>query len=236
MNLYVDLILFALIILIYWVISEMFTVLFRFSGLPDEKARFQVLSLLTGTGFTTRESEMILSNRRRRRLARVTILFGYVFNLTIITTFINVFLSLRLTQAEHEMLAVLIPLGAAALVFVCMRIPAVRAWTDGKLEKLANNFFGLETGNTVMRIDYIGKSTIALVNLVAVPEELRDKPLSEADLRQRGVMVLLIERGGAEAEPAVGSSLLIDGDRLTVFGDYGEICACFQAKERFSDD
>ena len=67
MNLYVALSLFSVIILIYLVITELFTILFRFTGLPDERARFQVISLLTGCGYTTRESEMILSNRRRRR-------------------------------------------------------------------------------------------------------------------------------------------------------------------------
>ena len=122
MNLYLDSILFALIVLIYWVISEMFTILFRFAGLPDEKARFQVLSLLTGTGFTTHESEMILTTPRRRRLARITILFGYVFNLTIVTIIINAFLALRLSQAEHEFLAVLAPLGSVALIFAFIRI------------------------------------------------------------------------------------------------------------------
>ena len=70
MNLYVALSLFSVIILIYLVITELFTILFRFTGLPDERARFQVISLLTGCGYTTRESETILSNRRRRRLAR----------------------------------------------------------------------------------------------------------------------------------------------------------------------
>ena len=49
MNIYLDLILFSLIILIYWTITELFTILFRFTGLADEKARFQVISLLTGT-------------------------------------------------------------------------------------------------------------------------------------------------------------------------------------------
>jgi hypothetical protein len=43
MNIYVDLILFALIILVYWIITELFTILFRFTGLPDERARFQAL-------------------------------------------------------------------------------------------------------------------------------------------------------------------------------------------------
>ena len=93
MNIYAAASLFAILILLYWVISEVFTVLFRLIGLPEEKARFQVISLLTGTGFTTRESEMILSTRSRRRLARITVLFGYVFNITFVSTVVNVFLS-----------------------------------------------------------------------------------------------------------------------------------------------
>ena len=235
MNLYAALFLFALIILVYWVIAELFTILFRFTGLPDEKARFQVLSLLTGTGFTTHESEMILSTRRRRRLARVTILFGYVFNLTVVTTFINVFLSLRLSQVEHELLAFLIPLAALALIFAGIRIPRVRIAMDRRLERLADRYFGVELGNTVMLMDHIGSSEIAQVTVRQLPETMRDKQLSELDLRDHGLMVLLIEHGG-EPEPALGTSVLRDGDRLTVFGNYAAICRVFRAKERFSDD
>ena len=111
MNVYMALFLFSLIILIYWVITELFTILFRFTGLPDERARFQVISLLTGCGYTTRESEMFLSNRRRRRLARITMLFGYVFNITIVSAFVNVFLSLKMSQVEHITGGILIPLA-----------------------------------------------------------------------------------------------------------------------------
>ena len=118
MNLYMAISLFSLIILIYWIITELFTILFRFTGLPEEKARFQVISLITGCGFTTRESEMFLSNRRRRRLARITMLFGYVFNITIVSAFINVFLSLKLSQVEHYYLGILIPLAVVAIIFV----------------------------------------------------------------------------------------------------------------------
>ena len=71
MNISLAFSLFLLIILLYFVMSEFFTALFRFTGLPNEKARFQVISLLTGCGYTTRESEMILSSRSRRRLAMI---------------------------------------------------------------------------------------------------------------------------------------------------------------------
>ncbi len=237
MNLYFDSFLFVLIILVYWVIAELFTVLFRFTGLPDDKARFQVLSLLTGTGFTTRESELILATRSRRRLARITILFGYVFNLTIVTVMIDTFLTLRLNEAEHKILAVLVPLGVVALFFAVMRTQKVRALCDVKLQKLAGNLFRRETGNTLMPLDYIGENSIAQVRLRKVPENLRDRPLSDSGLREKeGLTVLLIEHPGEVPEPAGGFAVLADGDKLTVFGDYAAIKRAFQARERFSDD
>ena len=85
MTLFLASLLFSVIVLIYWIILELFTLMFRITGLPDDKARFQVLSILTGAGFTTRESESIVSSRMRRRLAQGTMLFGYVFNVTIRT-------------------------------------------------------------------------------------------------------------------------------------------------------
>ena len=237
MNIYMAFTLFSLIILLYWVITELFTIFFRFTGLPDEKARFQVISLLTGCGFTTRESEMMLTNRRRRRLARITMLFGYVFNITIVTAFINVFLSLKLTQAESYLPVVLIPLGAVAIIFVFIRVPAVRSWGDRLLEKLADRVIRGETGNTVMPLDYIGKDSIALVTLKQIPEEYRDRSLSELGLRaETGILVMLVEPRGGKAEPAGADTVFHEGDKLTVFGDYAAICRTFHARERFSEE
>ena len=237
MNIYMAFSLFSLIILLYWVITELFTIFFRFTGLPDEKARFQVISLLTGCGFTTRESEMMLTNRRRRRLARITMLFGYVFNVTVVTAFINVFLSLKLSQVEHVLPAVLIPLGAAVILFVFIRFPAVRSRADRLLEKLADRVIRGETGNTVMPLDYIGNDSIALVTLKHVPEEYGGLPLSELGLRAKaGILVMLVESPGKKPEPAGADTVFREGDKLTVFGDYATICRTFQARERFSEE
>ena len=174
MDIYHALLLFSLVILFYWVIAELFTFFFRFTGLPAEKARFQVISLLTGTGFTTRESEIILSSRRRRRLARITMLFGYVFNLTIVSAFINLFFSMKRVQAEHQLSALLIPLGAVALIFVCMRVPKIHAWGDDLFVRVADRVFDRkETFNAVMMVDNIRSESIAQVTLRHIPEEYR---------------------------------------------------------------
>lgn len=234
MNIYLAFSLFSLIILLYWVIAEMFTILFRFTGLPDERARFQVVSLLTGCGFTTRESEMILSSKARRRLARVTMLFGYVFNITIVTAFINIFLSLKESQAGRYFTGILIPLAAAAVILIFIRVPGIKAWGDRVLEHLARKLLRQDSANTVLLIDYIGQASIAQVTLYDVPEEFRGIPLSETGLKtKRNILVMLVEKEGKSAEAAQAGTVFSDGDKVTVFGDYANICRTFNAREQF---
>ena len=234
MSIYIACSLFALIILVYWVISELFTMLFRFTGLPDERARFQVVSLLTGCGFTTHESEMILSTRSRRRLARITMLFGYVFNITIVSAFVNVFLSLKL---ENYFAPILIPLAAVIAVFALARIRSVRTRCDRLIEKIVGRFMHTGSVNTVMPVDYIGKDSIAVVTLNDVPQELRDKPLRDTGLRtEKNILVMLVERKSKKAEPASADTVFQKGDKLTVFGGYADICKAFSAKEQFTEE
>ena len=237
MNIYGAAILFSLIILLYWIISEFFTILFRFTGLPDEKSRFQVISLLTGCGFTTRESEMILSSRQRRRMARITMLFGYVFNITIVSALVNIFISLKITQLDGYLGGLLIPMAAVAIIIIFIRVPVVRAWGGQILQKLAGRFVRGELSNSIEILDYIGTDSIAQVKLYTVPEALRDVPLFQTGLKnENNILVMLIERGGKKAVPATAETVFLEGDVLTVFGDYKTLCREFEARERFTDN
>ena len=237
MNIYAAASLFAVLILLYWVISEVFTVLFRLIGLPEEKARFQVVSLLTGTGFTTRESEMILSTRSRRRLARVTVLFGYVFNITFVSTVVNVFLSAGTGGFGSSVLGMLIPLAALAAVSTLTRTREVRIWLDRKIERAADSIGSNRNYNGITRIDELGSQSIARVSLRSVPEELAGKTLSELGLKpKKKILVLMLEHADRTSEDPTAKTQFHDGDRVTVCGDYRQICQVFQARERFSDD
>ena len=234
MNLILACSLFGAIILIYWIILELFTMMFRVAGLPDDKARFQVLSLLTGAGFTTRESEMLLSSKGRRKLAQITMLFGYVFNVTIVSAFVNVFLSLKLNQIDNFFMGVLIPLGVAALIIVLMRVRFIRKRIDRAFEKLAGRIMHQEGVNTILLMDYIGKDSIAQVSLKEVPAELEGKTLAESGLKTKhNILVMLVERGGLKVEAANAGTVFSPGDKLTVFGQYKTISNVFNAKERF---
>ncbi len=237
MNIAASFTLFILMIVLYGTISEMFTILFRFTGLPDEKARFQVISLLTGCGFTTRESEMFLSTRSRRRLARITMLFGYVFNITIVSTLINVFLAVKQTDAADFLWGIPVPLAEIALIVALIRTPKIRSWVENKIHRLAKKMIRGESDNTVLLIDYIGADSIAQVALEHVPEEMQNVRLADTGLKtEKNILVMLLERGGGKAVPPTADTVFQDGDKLTVFGSYDNIRQVFHAKEQFVDN
>lgn len=234
MNIYAAASLFAVLILLYIIISEVFTLLFRLIGLPEEKARFQVVSLLTGSGFTTRESEMIISTRRRRRLARVTMLFGYVFNISVVSAFINVFMSLKITQVGQYVLGLLIPVGMVALLIIILRIPTVRSFGSALVLKAVGNITHTETANSVMIIDHIGKGCIAQVHVREVPKALSGKKLFESRIKEEhNILIMLVEDKHGRVEPPHKDTVFNLGEKLTVFGDYQNICRVFEAKEHF---
>lgn len=226
--------LFSVIVLIYWIILELFTMMFRTTGVPDEKARFQVLSLLTGAGFTTRESESFVSSKTRRRLAQTTMLFGYVFNVSIVSALVNVLMSVKTAQLDTLFLGLAVPLVIASFVIFLIRRRFIRKRIDRVLGNLAGRIMKQDRVNTILLMDYIGNDSIANVILKEVPEPLSGKRLAESGLKEEhGILVMLVERDGIKVERAGPDTVFLPGDRLTVFGRYKEISHVFRAEERF---
>ncbi len=88
--------------LIYFIFIEIFTVLFRLTGMPRNKSRFQVISLFTNSGYTTQEAELIVNHQMRRKLATTTMLLGYALNVTVISVLINIIMTLGNTGSTSE--------------------------------------------------------------------------------------------------------------------------------------
>lgn len=227
---------FSVIVLIYWVISEFFTVLFRFTGVPDEKARFQVVSLLTGSGYTTRESELFVSTKPRRRLARIIMLFGYVFNITFISALINVFITLKASDRTlHHIVGQIIPLIAAAIIFLFIRIPRIHSWGENLLELLAGRLVNRGRDNSAFLLDYIGEDSIVQVVLKQVPQKFAGKRLADTGIKsEHNILVMLVDRD--KTTPATADTVFQVGDKLTVFGNYATVCRVFEAQERIGEE
>ena len=223
-----SLILFALFIIVYIVISDIITIFFRLTGMTEEKARFQVISLLTNSGFTTRESEAVVSNKIRRRLARATMLFGYAFTVTIVSTTVNFFMTLG--KGELEALILWIPILLAVLTgFHLMRRSVYfKTKFDSWIECIGNRImFGPDSNPIVLLEDY-GDMVVAHIFLHQVPKILRDLPLKESSIMsQYNIMVMMVKKQNGEAAQATADTVLKPNDIIMVLGRRKDILEVF---------
>ncbi|MBD3263711.1 MAG: potassium transporter TrkA, partial [Candidatus Omnitrophica bacterium] len=66
------------IVVIFFFVVRIATVILKMTGMDEETARFQSISAFTGTGFTTREAETVIQDRIRRKTITILMILGKV--------------------------------------------------------------------------------------------------------------------------------------------------------------
>ena len=224
-----SLILFTLFIIVYIVISDIITIFFRLTGLTEEKARFQVISLLTNSGFTTRESESIVSSRIRRRLARATMLFGYAFTVTIVSTTVNFFMTLGSGQLKALVIWIPVLLGILVLFHLLRRSVYLKTKFDGWIEGIGSRLMFGKDANPIVLLEDYGNMVVAHIYLQKVPQILRDVPLRESAIMARhNIMVMTVKNRSGEAKQATADTVLKPNDIIMVMGRRKDIQEVFE--------
>jgi len=219
----VSAILFFVVTVIYVLIIDIFAALFRTTGLSEEKARFQTISMLTNSGFTTRESELIVSDRTRRRLGRRIMTFGNVFSATVISVFINMVIALPSGEVDEVLPVVLVLAGAFIAFLVVKRIPFIRKQVNRRLFIWAQKrMYGKKESMITIVEDY-PKGVVAEVVLKEIPEHLQDKKISEINMRDHYGVLLIWLRRKKEFLEDMSSVVLEPGDALLTFGAVADI-------------
>lgn len=223
------LILFVLFIIVYVVIAEIFTVLFRLTGLTEEKARFQVISMLTNSGFTTSESELITSSKIRRRLARLTMLFGYSFTVTIVSAVVNIFIALTKAQLEHAWGVAVVILFAFVTLYLLKSFSFIKKGFDDFIEKMGNKIMFGNNSNAIVILDTYGNNVMVEISLSHIPKELAGIPLGKSNLSEKyNLKIILIKRHGEMLTKINGNTIIKTNDLIVVFGVYKEIRLLFE--------
>ena len=224
-----SLVLFVLFIITYIVISDIITVFFRLTGLTEEKARFQVISLLTNSGFTTRESEAVVSSKLRRRLARATMLFGYTFTVTIVSTTVNFFMTLH--KSEVESLLLLIPILVLVLVAFHLLRKSLFFKTkfDSLIESLGNRIMFGKHSNPIVMVEEYGDMVVAHIYLNELPPMLRGVDLRHSPLMsEHNIMVMMVKDKNGQAHQAKAATVLQEQDIIMVLGHRKDIREVFE--------
>lgn len=160
------------------------------TGLSPEIASFQAQSAFSGAGFTTSESEAIVTHPVRRRIIRILILFGSAGITTTIATLVLTFVG----KSGHDFivrgrtllggLAVIFLFARSKLIYNIMKnliSKALKRWTTMRIFDY-EQLLGFNEGYTIARITVRSDSWLS------------ERRLSELRLDQEGVLVLAIYR------------------------------------------
>ena len=200
----------------------------RMTGLSREVADFQALSCFFGVGFTTRESEMIVSHPVRRKIASHLIVIG---NVGVITAFGA--LAVTFMQSEPDWLdnmlggevgsvPFIVRLGVLvagiAVIVLIFRMGLFRRLLEHAIQRT------LERAGVVRAMDLdtmlrVGHGYVVSEYEIDPGHPLIGLNLGDAMLGQRGVLVLGIQRESQSYDGAPRRrSVIQQGDVLTVYG------------------
>ncbi len=209
----------------------MFYTIFRFTGLNKDKARFQTLSLLTTAGYTTSESEDVVTSQKRRKIAMFAMFFGYMFSVVIASSIINLSIGFVGKTRGTNIMNVIVIIIAIVIIFYVTRSKRVTGWLNNLIKHRIEKYISSKQQvNPLYVLDTHSKFVICEVLVTNVPENLKNKTMAEAEVRQRfEVSVLTVKRGNEIKTIDACEDIITKGDRVIVFGDMSKIKTLFHS-------
>jgi hypothetical protein len=208
-----------LVIAISAFVVKIATIALKMTGLDEKKAHFQALSAFTGTGFTTKDSELVLTNDIRRKIVVVLMILGNAGLITVITTIV---ISFGRTNVAPLLANVGIVLMVLFILFKLFTHKGITKFLNDKIESHLEKKppFQKRPIEEVVRIakDY----GIAEVSIKSNCQDL-GKTLSESSFRENDILILAIERENAVIPAPKATDRINDNDTLICYGKLSNI-------------
>lgn len=210
------------VIFISMLITRLATIALAATGLSRESARFQARSALTGSGFTTSESEQVVRHPVRRRIVMMLMLIGSAGIAAVIGSLVLAFVQPEAEGGAGWMRLVVLVGGLIGLLAL-----ANSKWVDRWVTRAT--LWALKRYTRIDTRDYASLLHIGgdyLVTELAVTDDswLADKTLADLKLRQEGVILLGIQRpdGTYEGVPTP-STVVARRDTLILYSRAGTL-------------
>ena len=197
---------------------EVFSAIFRVDGVQIDKARFQIISILTGTGFTTNESEIMLATRKRRKITQIMILFSYIFNISIVSTIVNLFISTSNTSLTELIIGVVLTVINITLLIGLNKSTKIRRIFDNLVLRIGKRKKKRKI-NPISIYDYYGNKVIAEVRIIKMHDKITDLNIVKLK-KDYNIQLLVVKRGSLIISDIDEIIKIQDNDVLLVFGNY----------------
>ena len=206
------------VILLSMLITRFATIALTLTGLSRQAARFQARSALTGTGFTTSESEAVVNHPVRRRIVRTLMLFGSAGIVTVLASVMLTFTRTASTGGGSTTVSLLLLVaGIGGLLFLMSLRPVDRA-VSRLIRFVLRRYTDLDVRDYAALLEIQGGYAVAELR-VAPDQWVAGRTLAELRLMDEGVIVLGVQRPdgsyigapGAQTVPSPGDVLVLYG-------------------------
>lgn len=209
---------FILFMTIFLLVIDFFSILFRLTGMPIKKARFQVISLLTSTGFTTKESEMIVQNPVRRKFASWLMVISFVSTATFISFFVRM-LSDEVTSIGFVAVAIFF-----VIVVVFVHKSALLEKIESKIEERVLKSKIWEKLNTKHLTLITNTKGYGIYEIyLSKTSTLVGKSIVDSGLKDLEIEVLNIDKGDVFVKFPTPDYVFEVYDNITVYGNLKNI-------------
>ena len=192
------------------------TIALSHTGLSKESARFQARSALTGSGFTTSESEKVVAHPVRRRIILLLMLIG---NAGLVTAVSSLILTFVITESEFSLIAsLLIIVVGISGIWWAAQSQVVDRFLSRIIDKALRRYTSIDVRDYAAILHLAGDYQITELRIE--PDDwVVNKTLKELKLSHEGIMVLGIQRkkGNYIGTPG-GNTEILPKDVLTVYG------------------
>lgn len=169
------------------------SVALRLTGLSNSNARFQAMSALTGTGFTTTEAELITNYPIRRNIIAGLMLLG---NLGIVSIISTTMISFVRIDADFQAIATQLAwmVGGTILFFAIMLNPHVDRIMCGLIQHFLkkHTFLGGRRYNRLLQLG--GGLSVSEYQFF----DTKPIPAKQLQARLDGITILAVKRSSGE--------------------------------------
>ncbi len=230
-----SILLFLLILIISIIVVRIGGVAFELTGLDGTLAKFQALSCFTGTGFTTKEAELITGNIERRKIASILMIVGYAGFVSLVATVVNslspgqVIPGFTLPFLHSAKGSGFLPWINSAIILIILFV-IYKIWTNASFARgltafLKSRIIKKQIIKPVSFQELLVATGGYGISQIRVTEEcpLINRTLLESGLRKDDITVLVVDRDGAVTPNPDPSTTFLLNDNIVCFGKLGNI-------------
>lgn len=218
------------------IVTRVAAMALMFTGLSREAAKFQARSAFTGSGFTTQESEMVVTHPVRRQIVMVLMLLGNVGVATVAATVMVSIMSTSNSTWQTQLLLFVVLIGGVAFLWVFFTSRWVERHMNRGIAWLLKRLTDLDVRDYVSLLE-LSRGYAVTEILVESRDWMAEKTLASLRLSDEGILILSIRRdGGIYHGTPRGEDVIHAGDVLIVYGNLDDVDKLDKRRAGFRGD